>query len=101
MKVKYGIILLNSRRKDADDSRNGYIYSDKLRNQRKLLKASNILIELELLLNDDNEGVRIEAASALLQIDSKKTVAMLKEMTTRKGMIPFIAKQTLKHWNKL
>lgn len=85
---------------DADDSTNSNIYADKLSNQAKLLKEAGILLELESLLTDSNEGVKFESACALLETNSKKAIEALTEMTQRKGIIPFIAKQTLKHWNK-
>jgi len=86
---------------DDDDSKNGNIYSDKLMIHRNLLKEADKLIELESLLDDENEGVRFEAACALLQLGSEEAIKTLIEMTTRKGMIPFVAKQTLKHWKKI
>lgn len=86
---------------DIDDSKNGNIYADKLRIQAELLNKAGILFELESLLSANNEGVKFEAACVLLDIDNQKAIETLKEMTTRKGIIPFVAKQTLKHRGKL
>lgn len=82
---------------EKGDSKNGNICYNKLKEIVEKMKAQGELEELEILLNDADEGVQLEAASTLLLQNSSKAEEVLIKLSMKKGILPFTAKQTLKH----
>lgn len=66
----------------------------------KYLKDNDKLIELEAFLNHNNVGVRMFAAYALLQINSKRAVAILSAIAEQNDIHSLTASTTLDQWNK-
>lgn len=80
------------------DSNKGNKCYDELLDIAVELRSEGKLIELETLLDDIEDGVKFEAASKLLTINSKKAEKALVSITEKKGALPFTAKMTLKQW---
>lgn len=83
---------------DEGNSKEGNKCFDELLEIAKELRSENKLLELEQLLNDPSEGVKFEASSKLLTVNSKKAEKAMTEITKKKGSLPFTAKMTLKQW---
>ncbi len=64
------------------------------------LQNEGKLHELEVLLDESDDGVIFEAASKLLTINIKKAVEAMNSVASKKGILPFSAKQTLKQWKE-
>lgn len=81
-----------------DDSKAGNKCYDELLSIAVELCNENQLHELSVLLDNENDGVRFEAASKLLTINFEKAVNTLEKLTEKKGTLPFSAKMTLRQW---
>lgn len=62
------------------------------------LRDENKLNELEVLLDESDDGVIFEAASKLLTVNHKKAAKAMDDVASKKGILPFSARQTLKQW---
>ena len=68
---------------NSGDSKNGNECYDILLKIAKELREEKLLIKLEILLNEKNEGVIFEASSKLLTINSKKALKAIKKITSK------------------
>jgi len=80
------------------DSKNGNKCYDELLAIARELRIENKLQDLDILLDDENDGVKFEAGTKLLTINSKKAEKTLEKLTEKKGTLPFTVKMTLKTW---
>lgn len=64
------------------------------------LVSENRIYDLSILLGDSCDGVRFEVASKLLFANYPSAEGTLVELAAKRGIIAFVAKQTLKEWSK-
>jgi Fic family protein len=82
------------------DSKKGNNCYDILNELANELHKEGKLIELEVLLEESDDGIKYEAASQLLTINSQKAEKALNKITENKGSLPFVAEMTLRHWKE-
>lgn len=73
---------------------------DKLRKLYFELQEANALDALAMLLDDEDDGVKFEAAQKLLPHYPEKAKKALEEIAPKMGSLAFVATETLKWWNK-
>lgn len=83
---------------EIGDSKNGNKCFDELQKLISEFKAENNLDSLIVLLEYPNDGVKFETASKLLSFYPIKSVQVLESLTVKRGILSFVAKQTLKQW---
>ena len=83
---------------EKGDSKNGNKCFDELEKLIAEFKVENSLENLVVLLEYPNDGVKLEVASKLLSLYPDKSVQVLESLTSKRGILPFAAKQTLKQW---
>lgn len=83
---------------EKGDSKNGNKCFDELQKLIVEFKAENNLESLIVLLENPNDGVKLETASKLLSFYPAKSVQVLESLAVKRGILPFTAKQTLKQW---
>lgn len=81
-----------------DDSTMGNKYYDELLILARELRDEGKLQELDVLLDNENEGVQFETASKLLTLNVTKAEQTLERLADKKGILPFTAKMTLRQW---
>lgn len=82
------------------NARKGNKCYDKLRKIYLELKDAGDLHYLAVLLEDEDDGVKFEAAQNLLPHYPEEAKNALKEISPKMGLLAFEAKETLKWWSK-
>ena len=85
---------------EAGNARKGNRCFDQLKKLAGELTERNMLRDLIPLLDDPEDGVKFEAAAALLPLNLKKTEETLLALSEKRGLIPFNAERTLIWWNE-
>jgi methionine synthase I (cobalamin-dependent) len=83
---------------DNDDSTMGNKCYEELLKLAQELRDEGKLQKLDVLLDNENEGVLFETASKLLTLNLRKAEQTLERLADKKGVLPFTAKMTLKQW---
>lgn len=83
---------------EKGDSRNGNKCFEELEKLIIEFKEEGNLENLIVLLEDSNDGVKLEVASKLISYYPVKSVQVLESLACKRGILPFTAKQTLKQW---
>lgn len=82
------------------NARKGNKCYDRLHKIYDELREDNQIEELCLLLNNEDDGVKFEAAQWLLPHYPEEAKRALEEIVPKWGLLAFEAKETLKWWKK-
>lgn len=82
---------------NGDSSKGNKCYDELLLIAKELRDEGNLII-LNVLLDDENEGVQFEVATKLVTLNLKNAENTLEKLSEKKGVLPFSAKMTLRQW---
>lgn len=82
------------------NARKGNKCYDKLKKIYFELKEADELYNLAILLEDEDDRVKFEAAQNLLPHFPEESKNALAEIAPKMGSLAFVAKETLKWWSK-
>jgi hypothetical protein len=78
----------------------GNKHFDIIRTSTDYLKTENKIDYLYQLINDEDVGIRLWAATYLLPFYEKDALSVLSDIENNKGLIAFTAKMTIEEWKK-